>query len=274
MTATGWLAGVIADLVWVPSLGMSWPFFLLIAGLGFASLVYSVFWIGMLIHCVCYEPDKTFWLWLLVVAPFPGAIVYAFVRFVPAADWRTPSWLQKFTRGKELARLATATETIGNAHQFVQYGDALRETGQWSEAATAYEQALKKDPENLPALWGAAQVAVTQKRPADVCRLCQQILEREPHYRFGDVSFTYAKALFAAGETSNGFAQLERHCQRWRQPEAVYLLAEHCFENGDHAASRQHLQELLRDINGSPAAIASQNGRWKSRARKLLKKIP
>ena len=274
MMAAGWMAGTPALGVYVPCLGMSWPVFLFFGGLALVSLVYSLFWIGMLIHCAWYEPDKTFWLWLLVVAPFPGAIVYAVVRFVPAADWRTPGWLQKLTRGKELARLATATETIGNAHQFVQYGDALRETGQWSEAAKAYEQAMQKDPENLPALWGAAQVAVTQKRPADVCRLCQQILEREPHYRFGDVSFTYAKALFATGETTSGLAQLQRHCQRWRQPEAVYLLAEHCFDNGDHAAAKQHLQELLRDINGSPAAIASMNGRWKSRARRLLQKLP
>jgi len=247
---------------------------LLFLGAGLVGLLYALVWIGMLIHCIRFEPDKTFWLWLLVVAPFPGAIVYAVVRYFPAADWRAPGWLQKFTRGRELSRLAAATETIGNAHQFVQYGDALRETGQWAEAATAYEQALRKDPAHLPALWGAAQVAAAQKRSADVCRYCQMILERDPHYRFGDASFIYAKALFESGEMTAGRTHLERHCQRWRQPEAVYLLAERCATDGDHTAARQHLQEVLRDINGSPAAIARKNGRWQSLARRLLQKLP
>jgi hypothetical protein len=243
-------------------------------GLGFVGLIYSIYWIVMLIHCVRFEPDKTFWLWLLVVAPFPGAIVYGVVRFFPAADLKAPTWMQRWVRNKELTRLATATETIGNAHQFVQYGDALRETGQWDAAGTAYEGALRKDAENLPALWGAAQVAMNQKRWADVRRYCEQILRRDAQYRFGDASFLYGKALLETSESAAGRAHLEKHCLRWRQPEAIYMLAECCFTDGDHTAARTHLLDVLRDINGSPTAIARKHGRWKSLARRLLQKLP
>ncbi len=243
-------------------------------GAGLVGLLYGLLWIAALIHCVRFEPDKSFWLWLLIVAPFPGAIVYAVVRFLPAADLRAPAWLQRFTRGKELTRLATATETIGNAHQFIQYGDALRETGQWDDAGRAYDQALRKEATNMPALWGAAQVAIAQKRYEDAREYCGIILERDPQYRFGDVSFAYAQALLALGDTTAGRTHLEKHCQRWRNPEAVYLLAERCFSDGDSAAARNHLLEVLRDINGSPTAIARKHGRWKSRARRLLLKLP
>lgn len=252
----------------------SWVFLLIMWAIAIIGLAYSAFWVWMLIHSVRFEPDKTFWLWLLVVAPFPGAIVYLVARVIPAADWKTPVWLQRFTRGKELTRLATATETIGNAHQFVQYGDALRDTAQWAEAAQAYEKALRKDPACMPALWGAALVATHQKKPEEVLRLCRQILDRDPQYRFGDASFAYAKALFDTGDTAAGRVHLEKHCQRWRHPEAVYLLAERCIAEGDHAAARAHLLDVLRDINGSPSAIARKHGRWKSRARRLLHQLP
>lgn len=254
--------------------GPSWVFWLMIWGIAFVGFAYSAFWVGMLIHSLRFEPDKTFWLWLLIVAPFPGAIVYLVARVLPAADWKTPVWLQRFTRSKELARLASATEMIGNAHQFVQYGDALRDTAQWTDAAQAYQNALKKDPECLPALWGAALVSIEQKKWDKALPLCRQILDRDAQYRFGDVSFAYAKALLATGDTAAGRTHLEKHCQRWRNPEAVYLLAERCAADGDTAVARQYLIEVIRDINGSPSAIARKHGRWKSLARRLLDKLP
>lgn len=254
--------------------GVGWTFLLFGWTFALLGLVYSLFWIWMLIHCITVEPDKSFWLWLLIVAPFPGAIVYSVVRFFPAANLQAPPWLRKFTRGKELQRLATATETIGNPHQFVQYGDALRETNQWAEAGEAYNQALWKDSTSLPALWGAAQVAAKQKRYADVCTYCRQILDRDPQYRFGDVSFAYAKALLDSGDTAAGRAHLEKHCRRWRHPECTYLLAERCVADGDTAEARQHLLDVIRDINGSPSAIARKHGRWKSLSRRLLAKLP
>jgi hypothetical protein len=251
-----------------------WLLLLAALGLGLISLLYMAFWAWMLIHCLLREPDKMFWIWLLVVVPFPGAIVYGVVRVFPERESVAPAWLRRITRGKELTRLETAAEQIGNAHQFVQWGDALRDNGQWPRAAEAYSRALAKDPQNLPALWGAAQVADRQKQSAEVKRLCDQILAREPQYKFGDVSLAYGKALVDLREFPAARAHLEQHCRRWRHPEAVYLLACRCHEDGDPAAARKHLQELLRDLNSSPTAIARKFGRWKSLARKMLKQLP
>jgi hypothetical protein len=128
-------------------------------GVLLCGTAYSLFWVWMLIHAVRFEPDKFFWGWLLVVAPFPGAIVYAVVRYFPAGDWKAPTWWLRISRGRELQSLEAQAETIGNSHQFVKWGDALRETRRWDAARRAYAQALQKDAESLPAHWGAALVA-------------------------------------------------------------------------------------------------------------------
>ncbi|OYW33992.1 MAG: hypothetical protein B7Z51_00245, partial [Methyloversatilis sp. 12-65-5] len=167
-----------------------------------------------------------------------------------------------------------AAEQIGNPHQFIQWGDALREVGQLDRANAAYAKALAKDPKSLQALWGAAQVAVRQKRPTDVEEYCRQILAIDPQYKFGDVSLAYGRALKDQGQTAAMREHLEQHVRRWRHPEAVYLLACQCRDDGDIAAAREHLQAMLRDINGSPAAIARKFGRWRSLGRQLLRKLP
>jgi len=251
-----------------------WMLGLAVFGITAIFALYYAFWLWMLIDCIVREPDRFFWIWLLVVASFPGAIVYAIVRFFPQRDFTAPTWLRGWTRGRELARLETASEQIGNAHQFIQWGDALRDIGRWDQADAAYRRAIEKDAKSQPALWGAAQVAVKRKRPDDVLTFCRRILDADPQYKFGDVSLAYGRALIDKQDFAAARAHLEQHVRRWRHPEAVYLLACRCRDDGDAAAAREHLLSLLRDLNASPTAIARKFGRWKSLARKMLRKLP
>lgn len=252
------------------------PFFseLIDGGMGLLSLAYFVFWGWMLWHCARTEPDRQFWLWLLIVVPGVGPIVYFIMRFLPSADVQGPSFLRRWTRGRELSRLETAAVQIGNAHQFIQWGDALRDVGMLDQAATVYAKALAKDPKSLPALWGATLVASHQNRHADVVQWTRQILDKDPQYKFGDVSLVHGKSILELGDAAAATEHFEQHVKRWRHPEAVYLLASLQAQQGNHAGARQHVQALLHDINGAPAALARRYGRWKSRARQLLKKLP
>lgn len=243
-------------------------------GFGLLGLLYTAFWAWMLWHCIRTEPDRHFWLWLLIIVPGVGPIVYFFTRFLPAANYQGPDFLRRWTRGRELSRLETAAIQIGNPHQFIQWADALRDVGMLDEAAKAYDRALAKEPQNLQALWGAAQVAAATNRHQDVCQWTRQILDKDPQYKFGDVSLAFGRSTLQLGQIELATQHLEQHVRRWRHPEAVYMLADLQARQGNNQVARNHLQALMHDINGSPAAIARKHGRWKSRARQLLKKLP
>ncbi|MBC8114850.1 MAG: tetratricopeptide repeat protein, partial [Candidatus Saccharimonas sp.] len=237
-------------------------------------VLYFAFWLWMVWHCLRTEPDRFLWLWVLFVVQGVGPVLYFFLRYLPSTDLRPPSFFRRWTRGRELARLETAAVQIGNPHQYIQWGDLLREVGRYEEAGNAYDRALKKDALNLQALWGAAQVATVRKLHERTRDLTRQILDKDPQYKFGDVSLAHGKALIELGERDAAAAHFEQHVRRWRHPEAVYLLASLCAERGNRQAARDHLQSVLHDINGSPAAIARKHGRWKSRAKQLLRKLP
>ena len=263
------MSGNLARIHLVPGSGWLWETFGSIVG-----LAYGIFWIWMLWHCVRTEPDRQFWIWLLIFVPVVGPLAYFVTRFLPATELHPPAFLGRWTRRRELTRLETAAIQIGNPHQFILWGDALRDIGLHDQAAQAYQQALDKEPQSLQALWGAAQVAAIQRRPADVRELTGRILEKDPQYKFGDVSLAHGRSMIALGETTGAIEHLERHVKRWRHPEAVYLLGSLHVDQGNSQAARDHLQALIYDLNGSPTAIARRYGRWKSRARQLLKKLP
>jgi hypothetical protein len=241
---------------------------------GLLSFVYTIFWLWMLIECIRSEPDRFFWIWLIVVVPFPGAIVYAVTRYYPTVSQRTPDFLSRWTRGRELDRLETAAQQIGNPHQFILWGDALREVGRWGEARDAYAHALRKDPQNVQALWGTALVAEHEQDHGEAERCTRLVLNQDPQYKFGDVYLAHGKALAAGGQPEIAREHLERHIQRWRHPEALYHLAVLSRDAGEPDVARRHLRSLLQDLNASPPAIARRHGRWRSRARQMLRKLP
>ena len=250
--------------------GIFWIFEIILSLL---SAPYFLFWIWMLFHCYRTEPDRQFWIWILIIAQPIGAFAYFVLRYLPTKEFPTPPFLRKWTRRRELTRLETAAQQIGNPHQFIQWGNALREVGLLEQADQAYVQALKKDSQNIQALWGAAQVAASQKRYSELCTLTRQVLDEDPQYKFGDVSLLHGRALKEIGEVDAARNHLEQHVKRWRHPEALFLLAEMYAVQGKRKEARDNLLALIQDINGSPIGIARRHGRWKSRAKQLLRKV-
>ena len=253
-----------------PSLWSS-LFSLLLCGGG---LLYWPFVIWMVISCIRNDPERYLWLWIiLLLQPF-GPFIYFLARWLPMAQFQPPKALRRFFRGRELQRLQIAANQIGNAHQFVEWGEALRECGQTAAAGDAFEKALAKDGQNLQALWGAASVEYAQGRYEAARDKLQRVLETDPAYKFGDVSLLQCKTLLALGESDKAREQLESHTRRWRHPEGLYLLARIYAEQGNASGARSQLESLIQDLDGAPRAIVRRQLFWKGRARKLLRKLP
>jgi hypothetical protein len=254
------------------------PFLWLTGGMfSFFGLLAFAFWIWMLIHCYRNEPDRFFWIWLMIILG-PGSlivsVIYFLVRWLPGNEIKTPAGLKRWTRGREIERLAIAAHQIGNAHQQIQLGDGLLETRQHDRVGEAYRNALEKEPKNLQALWGAAQVDMQKNQYDSAAQRLSELLSIDPQYKFGDVSLAYGKTLYELGNHDVAREHLEGHILRWRHPGSLFLLASLEHEQKNHNQAREHLHAMLQDINGSPKAIARKFGVWKSKAKKLLRKLP
>ena len=241
--------------------------------LSIVSVFTTAGWVWMLWHCYKNEPDREFWFWVMIFLP-PAAVLYFIVRWLPGGNAPVPKGLKRWTRGREIEQLEIAVRQIGNPHQWIQLGDALRDVGRYGEAAEAYDKALAKEADNIQALWGAGVAKLELKQFAAAGEHLGKGLSIKPDYKFGDMSLAYAKAICEQGEIDRAAEQLSQHVNRWRHPEALYLLATLELERGNPAQARSHLEGMLMDIKGSPKAIAKKHFRWKSRAIKLLKQLP
>ncbi|MBM81010.1 MAG: hypothetical protein CMJ78_10510 [Planctomycetaceae bacterium] len=240
---------------------------------GWVSLIYFVFWVWMLVSCLRSDPERNIWALILIFMACPGAVIYFLVRWLPSRDLEGPSFLKRVTRHGELKQLETAAHQIGNAYQYVQWGEKLIELGLYADAGNAFRKALEMESDNLQALWGAA-VSELKAKEWDAARpRLEAILEQSPEYKFGDVSFAYCHLLYETGEKDAAREKLESHIRRWRTPQSQFLLATILEEAGETEAARKRLQDMLMDINSSPRAIARKQGHWKGKARTMLRRL-
>lgn len=237
-------------------------------------LPYLVFLIWMAVWCLKNDPERFIWMWIILIFHPIGAFIYFFARWLPGANVRAPGLLRQVTRRREIHRLEIAAQQIGNPYQFIELGDALRETGRWGESLNAYVQALQKDPSNPQALWGAGCGQFRSRQFEAAFDSLSRLLAIDPDYKFGDVSLMYAKTLHALHRSDESRTHLEKHIKRWRHPEALHLLACLYADDGRPDEAREQLQALIMDIDASPSAIARKQSAWKGRARCMLKRLP
>lgn len=245
-----------------------------IAGIGtILWLVGMVFTLWMVIECYRRDPEWNVWLWIILCFPALGPMIYFLARWLPNSSWELPAFLKRWTSGGQLRRLEIATQQIGNPHQFVEWGDGLREVRRWAEARAAYVRALAKEPKNLLALWGVAHAEMALGEGAAARDHLQTIMEIDSGYKFGDASLLLGKALRLTGESAAELAHWRTHSKRWRQPEAMYCFAEKLIESGAGTEARIVLQAIINDLELTPRAISRKFLFWKGRAKRLMKQV-
>ena len=234
----------------------------------------TLFTLWMIIYCIRHDSERSTWLWILLVFPALGPVIYFFARWLPSSSMELPAFVRRWSDGPKIRRLEVAAQQIGNPYQFVLWGDALCDVKQWPEARVAYLKALAKEPDNLLALWGAAIAESQLGEPSNARPHLEAILKIDPGYKFGDVSLLYGKTLHALNDREAELAHWRTHLKRWRQPEALYLLAELLIERGEFSEARQCLNTMIADIEITPRALARKVFFWKGRAKKRLRKLP
>lgn len=234
----------------------------------------TIFTVWMLVECLRKDPDKGTWMWIILVFPGFGPLAFFFVRWLPANNFRAPTFLRKWFKGREIHRLEAAVARIGNPYHHIQLGDALRDIGQVERAGTSYAAALAKEPANIQALWGAALVDIEKKSFDLALERLTKLMEIDPQYKFGDVSLAYGRTLSELQRIDKSIAHMEKHVKRWRHPEGLYLLATMYVHQKRPQDARAQLEAMLMDIAATPRAIARRQTIWRSKAKRLLRKLP
>lgn len=220
--------------------------------LPFLTLLATGFWMWMLFECLRKDPERGIWIWVLIFLNIPGAILYFLVRRLPHLNLPMPIWFKQWSHRNQIWEAEAAAKNIGKAHQFINLGNVLLESGQLSKADEAFQQALAQEPKNPHALWGKASVDMSHQKFEAARDTLEKLLEVDSDYKFGEASLAYGQALFALEEWEQAQAHLEKDVKYWSHPEASLMLAKILVQHGEAETAKEQLEQMMFKLKASP----------------------
>ncbi|MFZ9738353.1 MAG: tetratricopeptide repeat protein [Prochlorotrichaceae cyanobacterium] len=242
-------------------------------GFGPIGLLFTAFWLWMIYDCVQHERDRT-WLWLLIFLNIMGAVLYFIARYWPRTQGGRGGGMFGGSRLRDQLWQAEAeAKNIGKAHQFIKLGDILSQMNDRERAATAYAQALEKEPRNAKALWGAASIALQTQDWATAQGHLAVLVQVEPDFLYGDASVAYAQVLASQEQWDQAIDHLQQHFKRWSHPEAYLILAQVHQKKGDREAAKEAIETMIVKVKSSPPYHYRKNQRYVKQGEKLLRTL-
>ncbi len=233
----------------------------------------TIFWVWMLIDCVMNEPDRFMWLWIIVIFNSLGALIYFVARKMPVIRYNSMPVISRFSRGGEISKAQADVFNIGNPHHFIKLGELYLETGNYEGAGTAFKTALEKEPADIQALWGAAQVDVKKKNYTEALPKLEKVLKQDFDYKYGEASLLYARALYELKDTAKAKKHLVKHLDKWSPPEAKYMMASLLAGEGNNKEAYEMLNSTVQEMKGAPSYYRSKNIRWMWAIRLLMQRV-
>ena len=234
------------------------------------TLFAFAFWAWMIYDCSKHERDRTTWFLIIVLLNLLGSAVYFIVRWLPRSSPFVNRFVMRDKHQQSLQRAILDARNIGKPYQFVQLGHAYMEIGDRSHALAAYGQALIKDADCIEALWGAALIELDSEQLERSRDLLQRLIALQPDYRFGEASLCYGRVLYALSELELAQQHCEWHLRQWSHPEASLMKAKLQKHQGNLAAARETLENMIAAVTASPAFYRRQHKCFVNEAQRLL----
>ena len=243
-------------------LHLSWPL-----------LILSV---AMIVHCI-RTGRSLLWIWVIVVLPGIGALIYAGVEILPALFGHrgTRQAVRSVSRAldpaQNLRRYELEVRQTGNVASRQRYADELLRLERAAEAEQAYRSALTGLYEHDPGLlWGLARAQLAQGKASEARATMESLFAHNPAFQSPDARLFQARALHADGRNEAALAEYRALAPGYAGAEAKLRLAQLLKQMGQPAEARQVLQELLEHARLAPRHYRRMQMQWLAEARSEL----
>ena len=153
------------------------------------SLLFFAFsWWGILlqafaiIHFIRRRPD-TFWLWIILIGGWLGALVYIAVEAVPDAGLLRQSF-KVFPRRKRIRELEAAILDNPSAGNYEELGDLYLEEGQYARSRQAYDKSISSRTDSPDPFYRRGVAAIMMGDFAAALPDLERVVASDPHTIF------------------------------------------------------------------------------------------
>jgi hypothetical protein len=214
-----------------------------------------------------------YWIWLIVGTGGIFAAIYFFTQYWSGCRFEYSLW-KRLAAGGRIRDLRLRAGQLKTAPAYEALGDAYADVKKYSEAETAYRQALKLQPGFFDAQVHLGYVLLELERASEGWPLLQAAYEKKPDYDSDRLLWNVARCAAKRGELKEARQLYELFLTKHSYSEAQLEYADLLLKLGEESEGRALIEELLADIAASPRYAQARERKWKRGARKMLRAIP
>ncbi len=231
---------------------------------------------ALLIAHVIKTGRNFLWIWVILLLPGVGILVYLAVELVPSlfrsdtARRASRGMKKALDPGADLRRYEQEARVTGNVASRQRYGDELVRHGRYDEAIATYRLALTGLYEHDPNIMLGVAKAQFGKGDAAAARATLDELTRlNPDFRSPEARLLYARSLEAEGNFAKALEEYRVLAPAYPGAEASVRYAQLLQAQGKGAEAAAVARDLLEQARLAPAHYRRAQRDWLDSAARL-----
>jgi hypothetical protein len=243
------------------------------------SLLFFAFsWWGLflqafaIIHFIRRRPD-TFWLWIILIGGWLGALVYIVVEAVPDAGLLSQSF-KGFPRRARIRELEAAVLDNPSAGNYEELADLYLDEEHYARARECYDKAISSRTDSLDPFYRRAVAAIMMGDFAAALPDLDRVVSQDAQYDFHRAAGLLAHVYANTGQPEKAAALFEQVTKISTASETYYNYATFLASQGHNAEAREWAQRLLDKRRNMPGYLRRRERPWFRKANALLRGLP
>jgi len=244
-----------------------------------ASLLFFAFsWWGLLlqgfaiVHFIRRRPDF-FWLWIILIGGWLGALVYIAVEVIPDAGLLRQSF-KVFPRRRRIRELESAILDNPSAGNYEELADLYLEEGRFARARECFDKSISARTDSPDPFYrrGIAEIELGDFAAAvpDLERAVSKDSQYDFHRAAGLLAHAYAKT----GQGEKAEALFREVTKISTLSETYFNYASFLASQGRTAEAKEWARRILAKKPTMPGYLKRRERPWFRRANGLLRSLP
>jgi hypothetical protein len=224
-----------------------------------------------IVHFIRRRPD-TYWLFIILIGGWLGALVYIVVEVLPDASLLRTEF-QIFPRRRRIRELEAAILDNPSAGNYEELGLLYLDDGNFARARACYDKAISSRTDSPDPFYrrGVAEIALGDFAAA-VPDL-EHAVSADPNYDFHRAKGLLAQAYAQTGQSAKAEAMFQQATRISTLSETYYNYALFCQSQGRVEEARQWAQKILDKRPTMPAYQRRRERPWVRKAQALLLRL-
>ena len=235
-------------------------------------------WWGMLLqgmailHFIRRRPD-TYWLYIIIIAGWLGAVVYIAVELIPDLGLLRGTF-QAFPRRKRIRELQALILDNPSAGNYEELAGLFQDEKKYAQARECYDKAITVRTDSPDPFYRRAQCAIELNNFAPAVPDLERVVNRDRKYDFQRAPALLAHAYANTGQPEKADALFREVLITSTLSETYINYSAFLAAQGRTAEAREVAQKVLAKKPAMPAYQKRRERPWFRKAVQILKRLP